>query len=309
MKRSNKIYIAGRFGMVGSSIEREMKRQGYSNIIGLSSSELDLKNTVDVEEFFKVQKPDYVILAAAKVGGIQANIDNPATFLYDNLMIQNNVIHSSYKYGVKKLLFLASSCVYPRLAPQPMKEEYLLDGKLEPTNEGYAIAKIAGIKMCEMYNKQYKTNFISVMPCNVYGLGDNFELKKSHVVAGLMRKFHEAKVNNFDSVKVWGTGNARRELMFSDDLAEACIFLMQNYNGSDFINIGVGEDISICDLAHLISSVVGYEGEILFDTSMPDGMPQKVLDLSKLHQIGWEYKTSLVDGLNITYEWFLKNHV
>lgn len=268
---------------------------------------MDLKNQSAVQNYFETEKPEYVILAAAKVGGIRANIERPAEFLYDNLMIQNNIIDSSYKLGVRKLLFLGSSCIYPRLAPQPMKEEYLLDGKLEPTNEGYAIAKIAGLKLCEMYNRQYGTEFISVMPCNIFGIGDNFDPNHSHVVAGLIQKFHEAKVNNRQFIEVWGTGTARRELLFNEDLAEACTFLFENYSGNDFLNIGTGEDISIKELAHLIKNVIGFKGSIEFDTSKPDGMPQKLLDVNKIHALGWKHKVSLEDGIKRTYEWFLNN--
>lgn len=309
INKESKIFIAGRSGLVGSSIERRFREKGYQNIVGLRSKELDLRNQMAVQKYFELERPEYVILAAAKVGGINANIEHPAEFLYDNLMIQNNIIDYSYKFGVKKLLFLGSSCIYPRLSPQPMKEEYLLDGKLEPTNEGYAIAKIAGLKLCEMYNKQYGTNFISVMPCNIYGIGDNFDPNHSHVVAGLIRRIHEAKVKNHSSVEVWGTGNARRELLFSEDLADACLFLFENYSGNDFINIGTGEDISIKDLVYLIKDVVGFKGEIIFDTSKPDGMPQKLLDLSKIYRIGWRHKTALPDGLQATYKWFLCKNI
>lgn len=305
MSKNSKIFIAGRNGLVGSSIEKKFKEKGYHNIIGLSSKELDLKNQIAVQEYFKLEKPQYVVLAAAKVGGIRANIEHPAEFLYDNLMIQNNIIDSAYKSGVKKLLFLGSSCIYPRLSPQPMKEDYLLDGKLEPTNEGYAIAKIAGLKLCEMYNKQYGTEFISVMPCNIYGIGDNFDPNNSHVVAGLIRKFHEAKVNNSPFVDVWGTGGARRELLFNEDLAEACVYLFENYSGNDFLNIGVGEDVSIKELAYLVKDIIGYTGDIKFDISKPDGMPQKLLDVEKIHSLGWKHKVSLKDGIKRTYEWFL----
>jgi GDP-L-fucose synthase len=305
MDKKAKIFIAGRQGLVGSSIEKEFRKKGYENIIGLRSKDLDLKRQLEVEAYFEAEHPDYVVLAAAKVGGIMANIQAPAEFLYENLAIQNNVIHSAYKYKVKKLLFLASSCIYPRLSPQPMKEEYLMDGKVEPTNEGYAIAKIAGLKMCQMYNKQYGTNFISVMPCNIYGIGDNFDPEKSHVVAGLIRKFHEAKLGNKKFIEVWGTGNARRELMFNKDLADACLFLFENYSGNDFFNVGTGNDISIKELANSIKEVVGYEGDIKFDSSKPDGMPQKLLDVSRLQDIGWIYKTELKEGIRKTYEWFL----
>ncbi|WP_276353703.1 GDP-L-fucose synthase family protein [Cohnella caldifontis] len=305
MEKSSKIYIAGRNGMVGSSIEKEFRRRGYENIIGLSSKVLDLRDQAAVERYFRHEKPDYVILSAAKVGGIAANISRPAEFLYDNLAIQNNVIHFSYQYNVKKLLFLASSCVYPRLSPQPMKEDYLLEGKLEPTNEGYAIAKIAGLKLCQMYNQQYGTDFISVMPCNLYGYGDNFDPQNSHVVAGLIRKFHEAKQQNRDFIEVWGTGNARRELMFNEDLADACVFLFESYSGNDFFNVGTGKDVSIRELSGLVKKVVGYEGEIRFDITKPDGMPQKLMDVTRLKEAGWEYKTELEDGIKKTYEWFL----
>ncbi|PHS31934.1 MAG: GDP-fucose synthetase [Alkaliphilus sp.] len=308
MDKNAKIFIAGRKGMVGSSIEKEFRKRGYANIIGLRSRDLDLKRQAEVEDYFEAECPEYVVLAAAKVGGIMANLQSPAEFIYDNLAIQNNVIHSSYKYKVKKLLFLASSCVYPRLSPQPMKEEYLLDGKVEPTNEGYAIAKIAGLKMCQMYNKQYDTNYISVMPCNIYGIGDNFDPEKSHVVAGLIRKFHEAKSGNKKFIQVWGTGNARRELMFNEDLADACLHLFENYSGNEFFNIGTGEDISIKNLAEVIKKVVGFEGYIKYDNTKPDGMPQKLMDVSKLKDAGWVYSTSLREGIKKTYEWYLKNY-
>ena len=307
MTKNSKIYIAGRNGLVGSSIENLLIQKGYRNIIGLGSKHLDLRNQNMVDLYFAQEEPEYVILAAAKVGGIRANMNYPGEFLYDNLMIQNNVIHSSYKYGVKKLLFLGSSCIYPRLTPQPMKETFLLDGKLEPTNEGYAIAKIAGLKLCETYNRQYGTNFISLMPCNIYGIGDNFDPNHSHVVAGLVRKFHEAKLSHQPYVTVWGTGKARREFLFNEDLADACVFLFENYSSSEFLNVGTGQDVSIKELAYLIKDVVGFKGDIVFDTSQPDGMPQKLLDVTKLHHLGWQHKTSLKDGLRKTYEWFLAN--
>ncbi|BEP30358.1 GDP-L-fucose synthase family protein [Helicovermis profundi] len=309
MDKNSKIFIAGRNGLVGSSIEREFKKCGYTNIVGLGSKELDLKNQLDVEKYFELERPDYVVLAAAKVGGIMANIKAPAEFLYDNIVIQSNVINSSYKYKVKKLLFLASSCIYPRLSPQPMKEEYLMDGKVEPTNEGYAIAKIAGLKMCEMYNKQYGTNFISVMPCNVYGIGDNFDPEKSHVVAGLIRKFHVAKLENLKFVEVWGSGNARRELMFNEDLAAACVYLFESYSGNAFFNVGTGKDVSIKELAGIIKEIVGFKGNVKFDITKPDGMPQKLMDVSKLKEAGWVYKTELKDGIKKTYEWFLEHKI
>ena len=293
--------------MVGSAILRTLKSKGFSNFVYRTSKELDLRDQQAVKRFFSEQKPDYVVLAAARVGGIMANIQSPATFLYDNLMIQSNIINSSYESGVKKLLFLGSSCIYPRNAKQPMKEEYLLDGKVEPTNEGYAIAKIAGMKLCEMYNRQYQTDYISVMPCNIYGYGDNFDSNNSHVVAALIKKFHEAKIENRPEVVVWGSGNARRELLFVDDLADACVYLLDNYSGNDFFNIGSGVDISIRELANLISGIVGYHGEIQFDRSMPDGMPQKLMDVQRITDLGWKYQVSLKEGLSLTYHWYLDN--
>lgn len=301
-----KVYIAGHRGMVGSAILRKMKQAGYENFVLRTSKELDLREQSAVREFFKQEKPDCVVLAAAKVGGIMANMTSPASFMYDNLMIQNNVINSSFENGVKKLLFLGSSCIYPRLAPQPMKEEYLLDGKVEPTNEGYAIAKIAGMKMCEMYNRQYGTDYISVMPCNLYGRGDNYDLQSSHVVPALIRKFHEAKVNNLETVEIWGTGQARREFLYVDDMAEASLFLMENYSGSSFFNVGSGYDITISELAETVKEVTGFEGGMTYDTSKPDGMPQKVMDVSGLAKAGWSAKTSLKNGLSETYEWYME---
>lgn len=302
--KSMKVYIAGHRGMVGSAILRKMKQAGYENFVLRTSKELDLREQTAVREFFKQERPDCVVLAAAKVGGIMANMTSPASFMYDNLMIQNNVINSSFENGVKKLLFLGSSCIYPRLAPQPMKEEYLLDGKVEPTNEGYAIAKIAGMKMCEMYNRQYGADYISVMPCNLYGKGDNYDLQSSHVVPALIRKFHEAKVNNMETVEIWGTGQARREFLYVDDMAEASLFLMENYSGSSFFNVGSGYDITISELAETVKEVTGFEGKMIYDTSKPDGMPQKVMDVSRLAKAGWSAKTSLKDGLSETYEWY-----
>lgn len=304
MKSDSKIFIAGRRGLVGSAIERRFRDAGYNQIIGFGSKELDLRNQASVYEYFEREKPEYVILAAAKVGGIMANIKAPAEFLYDNLAIQNNIIEASHINGVKKMLFLASSCIYPRESPQPMKEEYLLAGKPEPTNEGYALAKIIGIKLCEMYNRQYGTDYISVMPCNIYGIGDNFDLDNSHVVAALIRKFYEAKIKDADKVEVWGTGNARRELMFVDDLADACFYLFNNYSGNEFFNVGTGIDHSIKELVKIISDVVGYEGKIEFDTSKPDGMPQKLMDISKLKDKGWVAKTSLREGIEKTYKYY-----
>lgn len=306
MKSNSKIFIAGRNGQVGSAIERKFRKEGYGNIVGLCSKELDLRDQLSVEQYFRSEEPEYVILAAAKVGGIMANIESPAEFLYDNLAIQNNIIEYSRKYHVKKLLFLASSCIYPRMCLQPMKEEYLMDGKLEPTNEGYAIAKIAGLKLCEYYNRQYGTDFISVMPCNIYGVGDNFSPTGSHVVAALIRKVYEAKKNRADNITVWGTGMARRELMFVDDLADACYVLFKNYTGNDFINIGTGIDISIKELVELIMDVVEYHTEVIFDTSKPDGMPQKLLDVSKLNKLGWKAQIQLKNGIDKTYKYFIE---
>lgn len=305
MKKDSKIFIAGRGGQVGSAIERKFRSEGYENIIGLRSRELDMREQALVRDYFEKERPEYVILAAAKVGGIMANIQAPAEFLYDNLAIQNNIIECSRVYGVKKLLFLASSCIYPRLAPQPMKEECLMDGKVEPTNEGYAIAKIAGLKLCQFYNTQYGTDYISVMPCNIYGYGDNFSPTRSHVVAALLRKVHEAKINKAKSIPMWGTGVARRELMFVDDLADACFFMFNTYSGNEFFNVGTGSDVSIKELVELIMDVVDYHAELEFDPSKPDGMPQKLMDVSKLAQAGWVAKTSIREGLEKTYKYFL----
>jgi GDP-L-fucose synthase len=307
MEQNKKIYVAGHQGLVGSAIAGKLRVFGYTNTIMRASKELDLRSPADVSSFFEKERPDYVFLAAAKVGGILANSTYPAEFIYDNLMIQTNVINSSYVYGVKKLLFLGSSCIYPKFAPQPIKEEYLLDGKLEPTNEPYAIAKIAGIKMCQSYNRQYGTNFISVMPTNLYGPNDNFNLETSHVLPALLRKFHEAKLNKEPFVEIWGTGNPRREFLYIEDLADACIFLMKNYNEDEVINVGVGKDISIKELSLLIREVVGYSGELKFNTSRPDGTPQKLLDVSKLTELGWEAKTSLELGIRKTYQWYTES--
>ncbi|OYT33743.1 MAG: GDP-fucose synthetase, partial [Candidatus Aenigmarchaeota archaeon ex4484_52] len=297
MEKNSKIYIAGHRGLVGSAIKRKLEKDGYNNLILKTHKELDLTKQKEVENFFKKEKPEFVFLAAAKVGGILANDTYSADFIYENLMIEANIIHNSYKYNVKKLLFLGSSCIYPRDCPQPMKEEYLLSGKLEDTNEAYAIAKIAGIKMCQFYNKQYKTNFISVMPTNLYGPNDNYNLNNSHVLAALIRKFCDAKKENKKSVVVWGTGNPKREFLHSDDLAEACLFLMNNYNNSEIVNIGVGEDISIKNLAELIKEIVEFDGEIIFDLTKPDGTPQKLLDVSKINKLGWKAKIGLREGL------------
>lgn len=307
MEKTAKIYVAGHRGMVGSAILRRLQKEGYSNIVLKTSKELDLRSQSHVDKFFSEEKPEYVFLAAAKVGGILANNTYRAEFLYDNLMIQNNVIHAAYKYKVKKLLFLGSSCIYPKLCPQPMKEEYLLSGYLEPTNEPYAIAKITGIKMCEAYRDQYQCNFISAMPTNLYGPNDNYDLNNSHVLPALIRKFHEAKVNQLPQVVVWGTGNPRRELMHVDDLADACLFLMNHYNKKNFVNVGTGKDISIAELAELVKKIVEYNGKIIFDTSKPDGTPRKLLDLTYMHSLGWKHKIELEEGIALTYEDFLKH--
>jgi GDP-L-fucose synthase len=368
MERDSKIYIAGHTGLVGSAILRRFQSLGYNNFILRTHKELDLEVQKDVNEFFERERPEYVFLAAARVGGIYANNTYPADFIYNNLIIEANVINAAYKYGVKKLLFLGSSCIYPRLAPQPMKEEYLLSGHLEPTNEPYAIAKIAGIKMCQAYNRQYGTNFISVMPTNLYGPNDNYDLMDSHVLPALIRKFHLAKllseskydeiIKNFgthgnlpealmhsagsssdstclvptaycttevdlqlqirnhlstfginpDALTLWGTGSPRREFMYSEDMADACIFLMNQYDGNEIINIGTGEDITIRELTEMVAEAVVYRGEIRWDNTKPDGMPRKLLDVSFLHSIGWKHKTSLIDGLHLTYKDFLMNH-
>lgn len=304
MEQNSKIYVAGHRGLVGSDIAGKLRALGHVNLVTRTSKDLDLRLQADVGSFFEQERPDYVFLAAAKVGGILANNTYPAEFIYDNLMIQSNIIHYAYVCGVKKLLFLGSSCIYPKLSPQPMKEEYLLDGKLEPTNEAYAIAKIAGIKMCQSYNRQYGTNFISVMPTNLYGPNDNFDLETSHALPALLRKFHGAKMNKEPFVKIWGTGDPRREFLCVDDLADACIFLMQNYDEDQVINVGTGKDISIRELALLIKEIAGYEGELKFDTSKPDGTPRKLLDVSKLLDLGWEAKTGLSEGIAKTYQWY-----
>jgi GDP-L-fucose synthase len=307
MNKDSKIYLAGHTGLVGSAIYRKLKNEGYTNIVTRSHKELDLTNQQQTQEFFQKEKPEYVFLAAAKVGGIKANDTYPADFAYINIMIESNVIKASYDYGVKKLLFLGSSCIYPKLCPQPIKEEYLLTGPLEPTNEAYAIAKITGLKMCQYFNKQYGTNFISVMPTNLYGPNDNFDLETSHALAAILRKFHEAKINNKPYVEVWGTGNPRREFLHVDDLADAVLHLMNYYDGNEPINIGTGEDLTIKELAQLIKEVVGYEGEIKFDTTKPDGTPRKLLDVTRLHNTGWRHKIELKEGLELTYQWFKEN--
>jgi len=309
MNKNIKIYIAGHKGLVGSAIVRRLKKAGYNNLIHRTHKELDLINQKEVDNYFCRERPEWVFLAAAKVGGIMANIEHPAEFLYENLMIECNIINSAYKYGIEKLLFLGSSCIYPRECSQPMKEEYLLDGKLEPTNEGYALAKIAGIKLCEYYNKQYNANFISLVPSNVYGIRDNFDLKNSHVMAALTRRFHEAKVRKLPIIKLWGTGKAKREFLYVDDLADACLYFMEKYNAKElpsFVNIGTGEDITIKELAELISDIEGYKGEIIWDTSKPDGMPRKVVDVTIANKLGWQAKVSSEEGIKKTYKWFLK---
>ena len=306
MEKNAKIYVAGHRGMVGSAIFRKLKAEGYTNLVIRNSQELDLRNQQAVADFFAAEKPDYVFLAAAKVGGIVANNTYRADFLYENLAIQNNVIHQAYLQGAKKLLFLGSSCIYPKFAPQPLKEDYLLTGLLEPTNEPYAIAKIAGIKLCDAYRDQYGCNFISVMPTNLYGYNDNYHPENSHVLPALIRKFHEAKTIGAASVIVWGTGSPLREFLFADDLADACYFLMQEYNEAGLVNIGTGHDLSIKDLALLIKEVVGFTGDLVFDTSKPDGTPRKLLDVSKLHTLGWKHRIALQDGLALAYQDFLK---
>lgn len=307
MNKDSKIYVAGHRGLVGSAIVRELQAQGYNNLVLKSHSELDLKNQQAVVEFFAKEKPEYVVLAAAKVGGIGANSKYPADFIYENIMIQTNIIRQSYENNVKKLLFLGSSCIYPKLAEQPIKEESLLTGELEPTNDAYALAKITGIKMCQSYNKQYGTKYISVMPTNLYGINDNFDLETSHVFPALIRKFHEAKVNNEPSVTVWGTGTPIREFLYVDDLAKACIYLMNTYDDSKIVNIGTGIGVTIKELAETIAKIVGYKGELVFDTTKPDGTPIKINDVSYLQSLGWTAKVSLEDGIGKTYEWYKSN--
>ena len=307
MNKNSKIYIAGHKGLVGSAITRLLQKEGYKNLILKTKQELDLLNQQAVADFFKQEKPDYVFLAAAKVGGILANDRYSADFIRDNLMIETNVIDSAYKNSVKKLLFLGSSCIYPKLALQPLKEEYFLTGDLEPTNKAYAVAKIAGIVMCQSYNKQYGTNFISVMPTNLYGENDNFDLESSHVIPAMIRKFNDAKRNNAREVMLWGTGSPKREFLYVDDLANACVFLMNNYDSGDIINIGMGKDISILELAKMVKEIVGYEGSIVWDSSKPDGTPRKLLDISKIKSLGWSPKVSLADGIKKTYVWYKNN--
>lgn len=307
MDKESLIYIAGHTGLVGSAIIRKLREQGYENFVTRSHHELDLCNQQSVKDFFAAEKPEYVFLAAAKVGGIWANSTRSAEFIYENLMIEANIIHSAYVTGVRKLLFLGSSCIYPKMAPKPLKEDYLLTGELEPTNRAYAMAKITGIEMCRSYNKQYGTNYISVMPTNLYGPNDNFDLETSHVLPALIRKFHEAKVNNAREVVIWGTGTPVREFLHVDDLAEACLYLMQNYDGDGIVNIGCGEGITIHDLALLVKEVVGFEGELAFDTTKPDGTPVKINDVSKLKGLGWQPHITLRQGLEDTYRWYVQH--
>lgn len=309
MEKEAKIYIAGHRGMVGSAIMRKLEKEGFTNFITRNSGDLDLRNQQAVADFFEQEKPDYVFLAAAKVGGIVANNTYRAEFLYDNLQIQNNIIHSAYLNGVKKLMFLGSSCIYPKMAPQPLKEDFLLTGTLEETNEPYAIAKIAGIKMCDAYRSQYGCNYISVMPTNLYGYNDNYHPQNSHVLPALIRRFHEAKEQGAASVTIWGTGSPKREFLFADDLAAACYYLMENYNEPGLVNIGTGEDLSIKELAELVKDTVGFEGSIDFDTSKPDGTPRKLMDVSKLHGQGWKHTIDLPEGISLAYQDFLNKHV
>jgi len=305
MNKDARIYVAGHRGMVGGAITRCLTANGYTNLLLRRSSELDLRNQDAVNRFFEEERPDYVFLAAAKVGGIIANNTYRAEFLYDNLMMESNIIQAAHVYETSKLMFLGSSCIYPKLAPQPLREDYLLTGPLESTNEPYAIAKIAGIKLCEAYRDQYGSNFISVMPTNLYGVGDNYHPQNSHVLPALIRRFHEAKVANASSVTIWGTGTPKREFLYADDLAEACVFLMENYSEKELINVGTGEDLTIKELAGLVKEVVGFEGEIDFDSSKPDGTPRKLMDVAKLHSLGWKHKVELQEGITLAYNDFL----
>lgn len=305
MELSAKIFVAGHRGLVGSALARRLKKKGYSNLITRTHSELDLQNQQAVEEFFRKERPDYVFLAAAKVGGIYANNTYPAEFAYSNLQIQNNIVNSSWLNKVKKLCFLGSSCIYPKFAPQPMKEEHLLTGELEPTNKAYALAKIAGIIMCQSYNKQYGTNYISVMPTNLFGPSDNYDPMNSHVLPALIRRFHEAKINNAPTVTIWGTGTPKREFLYSEDLADACIFLMNNYDCGDIVNIGTGIEVSIAELASTVKEAVGYCGDIVYDSTKPDGTPRKLLDCSKIHNLGWKHNTEFKEGIRLAYQDFV----
>ncbi len=306
MNKDSKIYVAGHNGMVGSAIVRRLQKNGYENILCKSHSELDLTNQALTDEFFSDEQPDFVFIAAAKVGGIHANNSFPADFIMENMLIECNLLKSAFKYGVKKLLFLGSSCIYPKLCPQPIKEEYLLTGELEPTNEAYALAKISGIKMCQSYNRQYGTRFISAMPASLYGVNDRFNINNSHVIPSMIIKFHEAKVNNKPYVELWGTGNPLREFLYVDDMADACLYLMQNYEGNEFVNIGSGKEISIRDLAETLKKVTEYTGELVFDTTKPDGTPRRVLDNSKIHKTGWVPRIDMEEGLRREYEYYLK---
>jgi len=308
MKKNAKIFVAGgQSGLVGTAIVRSLMAKGFTNIIVRTRKQLNLLDQRQVDLFFQKEKPEYIFLAAALVGGIMANKMHKADFIYNNLLIQNNVIHSSWKYGVKKLLFLGSSCIYPKFAPQPIKESYFMTGPLEETNDAYAVAKIAGIKMCQSYNDQYKTNFVSVMPTNLYGPNDNFDLQNSHVLPAFIKKFHDAKIGNKKEVVLWGTGNVYREFLYVDDMADACVFLMKNYNSSEIINIGTGKDLKIRELAQLVKKIIGYSGKIVWDSSKPDGTPKKQLDVSKLFRLGWQPKISLKEGIKKEYDWFLEN--
>ena len=306
MNKDSKIFVAGHKGMVGSAIVRHLESQGYSNIITVDKRDIDLTSQAEANIFFNSNEPEYVFLAAAKVGGIHANRTYKADFIYKNLMIQSNVISAAWSSGVKKLLFLGSSCIYPKMCPQPIKEEYLMTGALEPTNDAYAIAKIAGIKMCQSYNEQYGTDFISAMPTNLYGPNDNYDLDNSHVLPAMIRKFHEAKLSGKESVEIWGTGTPKREFLYVDDLAEACVFLMNEYSGSEIVNVGTGEDVTIAELAYGVSKAVGYEGRIEFNPEMPDGTPRKLLDVSKMKSLGWTAKTGLIEGIEKTYREYAK---
>jgi GDP-L-fucose synthase len=307
MNKNSKIYVAGHRGLVGSAIVRNLEAKGYKNIICRTHNELDLTNQQAVRDFFEAEKPEYVFLAAAKVGGINANNVSPADFIYENLMIQNNIIKCSHDYKVEKLLFLGSTCIYPKMAPQPIKEEYLLTGALEETNEAYAIAKISGLEMCKFFKRQYGDNFISCMPTNLYGPNDNFDLKTSHVLPAMIRKFHEAKLNNSETVEIWGTGTPLREFLYVDDMADACVFLMENYNEEQHVNIGTGEEVSIRQLAETIKEIVGFDGELVFNTEMPDGTPRKLTTVEKLHGLGWKHSVSLKDGIKKSYDWYVAN--
>lgn len=309
MNKNSKIYVAGHRGLVGSAIVRNLEEKGFNNIICRTHKELDLTNQNEVRRFFEEERPEYVFLAAAKVGGIHANNTYPADFIYENLMIQNNVIKAAHDFEVKKLLFLGSTCIYPKMAPQPIKEDYLLTGSLEETNEAYAVAKIAGLEMCKFFKRQYGDNFISCMPTNLYGPNDNFDLKNSHVLPALIRKFHEAKVNNSEVVEVWGTGKPLREFLYVDDMADACVFLMENYDGEQHVNIGTGVEVSIRELAETVKKVVGFEGELVFNTDMPDGTPRKLTNVEKLHKLGWNHNIKLADGIKRSYLWYKNNNL